>query len=143
MARRNVDPSEEHGTRVQGGNIGERITEAIERSGLSKSEVARRLGKGYRTIRAWEQGQDLQASNLRDLARVLGVTADELLGILDDQRPPFESWDRFLETPIGKALSPAGVRALAAFNWPNGEQPTVGAYTLLAQALGLTEPREG
>lgn len=127
---------------IAGGTIGERIDAARKKAGLTKSELAREMGKGYRTIQTWIRDEhEPGGDNVRLLAEVLGVTADELLGIMDGQAPPFVAWVAFLETPTGKALPAEHRKALAALPWPRGTQPTVAAYIMATEALRLTMPR--
>jgi len=61
--------------------IGERISQARTRRGWNQSELARRLGKPRQHLSQIEQGkQQPRAELLIDLATVLGVSTDYLLG---------------------------------------------------------------
>ena len=60
--------------------LGDRITGAREASGLSQSELARRLGVKLATIRTWENDQaEPRANKLQMLAGVLAVSIMWLL----------------------------------------------------------------
>ena len=49
--------------------------------GLSQKELADALGVTQGTVSAWESGRwDPTVENLRAVAKVLGVTVDELIG---------------------------------------------------------------
>lgn len=138
----NSDRPRPHVSPLGGASLGERIDAARKRAGLSKSELARRLDKGYRTVQTWIRDEhEPGGENVRRIAEVLGVTADELLGIMDGQDPPFAAWAQFLETPTGRSLTAEHRRSLAALPWPRGTAPTVAAYLMAAESLRLTEPR--
>jgi len=69
--------------------IGERISQARTRRGWNQSELARRLGKPRQHLSQIEQGkQQPRAELLIDLATVLGVSTDYLLGRTPDERQP-------------------------------------------------------
>jgi transcriptional regulator with XRE-family HTH domain len=69
--------------------IGERIAQARIRCGWNQSELARRLGKPRQHLSQIEQGkQQPRAELLIDLATVLGVSTDYLLGRTQDERQP-------------------------------------------------------
>ncbi len=60
--------------------LGERISVARDRSGLSESELAARLAVQRQTIDAWEgDGAEPRANKLSMLAGILGVTPAWLL----------------------------------------------------------------
>ncbi|MBF9046659.1 helix-turn-helix domain-containing protein [Rhodobacterales bacterium LSUCC0031] len=60
--------------------LGDRITGAREASGLSQSELARRLGVKLATIRTWENDQaEPRANKLQMLAGMLNVSIMWLL----------------------------------------------------------------
>ncbi|MEQ8365395.1 MAG: helix-turn-helix domain-containing protein [Roseicyclus sp.] len=55
--------------------FGDRMTGAREASGLSQTELAKRLGVKVKTIRAWENDQsEPRANKLQMLAGMLGVS---------------------------------------------------------------------
>lgn len=60
--------------------FGDRVTGAREASGLSQSELARRLGVKVKTVRGWENDQsEPRANKLQMLAGMLGVSIMWLL----------------------------------------------------------------
>jgi transcriptional regulator with XRE-family HTH domain len=67
--------------------LGERIRQARIRYGMSQAELARRIGISTQGMNLIEAGKtpDPAASRVREIARVLGVSADYLLGLRDDQ----------------------------------------------------------
>ena len=68
--------------------IGERISQARARHGWNQSELARRLGKPRQHLSQIEQGkQQPRAELLIELATVLGVSTDYLLGRVHDETP--------------------------------------------------------
>ena len=69
--------------------IGERIYQARTRRGWNQSELARQLGKPRQHLSQIEQGkQQPRAELLIDLATVLGVSTDYLLGRVHDEHQP-------------------------------------------------------
>ncbi len=60
--------------------FGDRMTGAREASGLSQSELAKRLGVKVKTIRAWENDRsEPRANRLQMLAGIMGVSIMWLL----------------------------------------------------------------
>ena len=67
--------------------IGERISQARARHGWNQSELARRVDKPRQHLSQIEQGkQQPRAELLIELATVLGVSTDYLLGRVEDER---------------------------------------------------------
>lgn len=68
--------------------IGDRIRSARNKKGLSQPELSARVGMGGGPIVSnWERGKQMpDAPTVRRLAEVLGVPADELLGIETEER---------------------------------------------------------
>ncbi len=61
--------------------LGERLSEARIKAGLSQAELASRMGTTQPAIAYWERGaQRLRSDVVARLSRILGVSADELLG---------------------------------------------------------------
>ena len=62
-------------------SFGERLAKARQEAGLTQSQLAKRLNTRQRVITYWEREPvALRAEQLAQLADVLGVTADYLLG---------------------------------------------------------------
>lgn len=60
--------------------IGLKIKRLREEQGLSQTEFATRLGLKRQTVNGWESGRySPTLSKLSDVARVLGITVDELI----------------------------------------------------------------
>ena len=69
--------------------IGERISQARTKRGWNQSELARRVGKPRQHLSQIEQGkQQPRAELLIELATVLGVSTDYLLGRVHDASQP-------------------------------------------------------
>lgn len=61
-----------------------RLKEMRKRAGLTAKDVALAMGVCFQNVYNWENGSYLpETAKLRDLARLYGVTVDELLA--DDQ----------------------------------------------------------
>jgi transcriptional regulator with XRE-family HTH domain len=67
--------------------LGERLRRRREELGLSQRELARRLGIRHATISDLERRvqKDVSLGLLRKLAKTLGVTADWLIGMYEDE----------------------------------------------------------
>jgi transcriptional regulator with XRE-family HTH domain len=90
----------------------------------------------------WRKGKAWpDIGHLRAVARVLGVTIDDLLGP-DEYEPPYEAWRAFLETSTARALSPAERRWLATQFFPDDAEPTLAVYLTLAEARHGLRKRE-
>jgi transcriptional regulator with XRE-family HTH domain len=68
--------------------IGERIKDRRRKLGWTQEELARRLGVRQNVISRLEAGivNNPSVSMIRRLARVLGVTADHLVGMYDEEQ---------------------------------------------------------
>ena len=78
--------------------LGARIARARQGKGLTKTDVARELKVRNATVGDWEAGKYApRGDNLRVLAELLDMTADELIDVTEGKAPPFESWQRFLD----------------------------------------------
>lgn len=114
----------------QGATLADRLVSAIEAAGTNKAELARALGVRWQTVHWWATGQSSpNADHLRQIAEVLGVDLETLLGVAAGQDPPFESWHRFLETSEGQSMTKDERRALQSFAWPG--EPTLSQYLML------------
>lgn len=73
------------------GVVGRRLVSARERKGWNQSECARQAGVHRATLALLEQGSQrrhIRSDMLYTLARVLGVSADHLLGLANDDEAP-------------------------------------------------------
>ncbi len=60
--------------------FGKRLTEAREKAGLSRKDLADKLDVGQNTIWRWEAGERQPSiEKIQAIARILGVTTDELM----------------------------------------------------------------
>jgi len=76
--------------------LGQRIAAARERAGISQIELAQKLQTVQPSIAYWERSAvNLRSDVIIKLAQILGISADELLGI----RPPRQNALK----PTGKA----------------------------------------
>jgi len=68
--------------------LGERISKARERRGISQYELADLMGVSQQAVAAWERKvSTVRSDTLTKLATILRVSADELLGL----KPPRNS----------------------------------------------------
>ena len=83
--------------------LGERISERAEELGISQSELARRVGTSQATIWKLLNGESNSTKFLYQIAQVLEVTPDYLLGLTNEPKghlPSMRAEDRFLEVPM-------------------------------------------
>jgi transcriptional regulator with XRE-family HTH domain len=67
--------------------LGERIRQTRERRGLKQDEVAKALGKTHSAVSYYEAGKrNPTPAELADIARLLQVSTDYLIGLTDDPR---------------------------------------------------------
>jgi transcriptional regulator with XRE-family HTH domain len=68
-------------------DFAERLRQARQRCGWSQTELGKRSGVHHMAISRLERGEkkDVTGGTLRKLALALGVSADWLLGIEDDE----------------------------------------------------------
>ena len=120
---------------LKGDTRGERIKDARLRKGWTQQQLADAVGVSQPAIGLWERGKrDILADNLMALAKALGVSVEELAGMLDDQEPDFVAWRAFIATPEGQNASERELASLKSFAWPEGTKPTVHSYRLLLLA---------
>lgn len=69
--------------------LSDRIRDARKAAGItSQKKLADKVGVSERTVKRWEAGKNLpEEHHRRSLARVLGGTADEWLGVREPVRP--------------------------------------------------------
>lgn len=92
-----------------GGMIGERITAARTRKGMSQQALADRVGASLRSVGNWERGQQISTRNLIKLSDALGV---DLLAETDDIEAtgPADWTDDQLVQELGRRLAAARTR---------------------------------
>jgi len=77
--------------------IGKRLAEERARIGLSREELARRVGVSYSAIAKYETGERTPPPDvLMRLAEILRVSIDYLLGRTDNPQPPAETPVRYV-----------------------------------------------
>lgn len=129
-------------TSPRGASIAERLVEALRLAGMTKAELARRLGVRWPTVHDWTTGKSTpRPEHLRSIAEVLPVTLEELMGVAAGQDPPFAAWAAFLATAEGAAITPDERRTLQAIPWPPGREPTVASYQIALASLRTTTTR--
>ncbi len=115
--------------------IGLRIRAAFAASGKRKSRLSKEVGVSWQTVHDWVRGERLPDQvHLPLLAKALGVTPEQLLGVAVGQNPPFAAWATFADTPEGRTMTEDERRELAAHPWI-GRHPTVLSYQLLLVAV--------
>lgn len=75
----------------RGNMLGERVAKARKNAKMSQRELAEKMGSRYdqTVISRVETGKSgLQRDGLSEVARILGVSVDYLLGMTEDPRPP-------------------------------------------------------
>ena len=64
--------------------IGKKIKELRKEAGLTQKQLAAMVNKSETGFASWEQGlSEPSVNDLRALCRILGVSADQLLGLED------------------------------------------------------------
>lgn len=124
--------------------LGARIARRMEERDVRIADVARACGVQWQTAQLWSQGRRKpEIQHLPALLVALGMTADELLGMVGGAEPPYASWAAFMTTPDARGASSDELSTLRAIVWPRGRAPTVSSYLVALSALRSTEPREG
>ena len=83
-------------TKKNRSSLGQRITDARERAGISQAQLADKLGTSQPAIAYWERSAaNLRSDVIAKLSQVLGVSADELLGTQAPRQKAAQ--------PVGKA----------------------------------------
>lgn len=114
--------------------LGERIDAIATEKGITTTALQKAAGVTWAAADRWRKGKAWpELGHLRAVARVLGVTLDELVGS-DGYEPPYAAWRAFLETPTGQALSAEERRWLATQWFPGDEEPTIATYLMLSEA---------
>ena len=66
--------------------LGNRLAELRKQHGLSQEELADQLGVSRQAVSKWERGEaSPDTDNLIELARIYGISLDELLGLKKDE----------------------------------------------------------
>lgn len=87
--------------------IAKRVQQAIEESGLSMSEIGRRLGISPQSVRAWKIGKAMPSlDRLSDLASATGKSLAWLQGV--EESPEATNDDNFVSIPLYDAAASAG-----------------------------------
>lgn len=120
--------------------FGKRLRALMESHDINQRDLSRVTGARPATVGEWYHGRSVPGwSYLGQIAEVLHVTIEELLGIAEGQEPPYEAWREFRQTHQGQSLNEEEVRALKLLAWPQGTEPTVASYQIALQALRSTE----
>ncbi len=61
-----------------------RLREIREKKGLSQSELSRRTTVNQQQISRYEKDTDMKERDIREICKALEVSADYLLGLIDD-----------------------------------------------------------
>lgn len=130
MSTRHQDPSD---SAVSTDELSKRIDDAANRAGITTQDLATAAGVTWTAAKRWRRGTRPRVGHLRAVARVLGMTLDELVGE-SGYEPDFPAWIEFLDTPTGRELSPDDRRWLATQWFPDDQEPTVSTYLVMAEA---------
>ena len=69
--------------------LAEKITEERKKNGWSQEEMADKLGVSRQAVSKWESGaSDPSTSNLLALARLFGISPEELLKSVQEPKQP-------------------------------------------------------
>lgn len=135
---------------LRGATLGERLVDALEQASflegtkVTKAELARRLGVRWATVHDWTSNTTApSAEHLRQIAEVMPVDLEELLGVAAGQDPPFEAWPAFLATAEGRGITAEERRSLQGIPWQRGREPTVASYQIALASLRTTKERGG
>lgn len=117
--------------------LGARIARALKEKGLSQTYVARKLGVRNATVGDWIAGRfKPRAESVRELAEVLGMTADELLDVTAGDDPPFDAWSAFIAKH--PEIDDKARHFLRRLPWPEGHTPTVATYEVMLATFRST-----
>lgn len=123
--------------------LGARIRRAMQTRGKRVSDVADACDVRWPTAQKWVLGQSYpELARLPRLLEVLGMTAEELLGIAAGHEPPFAGWSAFLATPEGQGATQSELAALRGIAWPDDSEPTASAYAVALAALRMAARRD-
>ena len=122
---------------IEGDTFGERLLDAIEKTGHTRSDLAKDIRKSWNHVHLWCTDKVLpKADSLEDIGKALGVSLNELLGIYRGYTPIHSSWAEFLATAEGASMTELEELMLAHVYWPAelGE-PSVFSYQLALQSM--------
>ncbi len=124
--------------------VAERIRDAMRRRGWVDDEgrpditrLADATGVRWQTAQYWVEGRNKQPprpKNLGKIARALDMSLEELIGAAMGREPEGKAWREFLDTELGRSMTPAERHALAVMLWPN-RPPDVGRYAMALAML--------
>lgn len=130
-------------SRLQGKTTGDRIREARQRAGISRQQLADRVGISYVSVYNWERGKYAPSSeNLHHIATVCGVLPHELHGwdVVGSSHCAPKAFEEFLEfSPLARKLTEAEHAALLSMPWD--QEPTFSSYEYAVQALRAQQSR--
>jgi transcriptional regulator with XRE-family HTH domain len=128
--------------KLRGVTLGERVKEAIDLSGMTKAEIARRVGISFQGLSGWAKGTQPQLHHFQKFANVTGVTLEELMGAAEGQEPRGAGWTAFRGTAEFRSASPEELKAVRAVLWPEGMEPSATSYLLVLQAVRAAVPKK-
>ena len=77
---------------MEQGTLGKRIAYHRKRLGMTQEQLAQRVGVSAQAVSKWETGTaDPTTSNLLALAKLFGVSAEELLRSVEERVPEREN----------------------------------------------------
>ena len=85
---------------TNGGSFGERLAQLRTAAGYSQRDLAAEIGISQRMVAYYETQSDYPPTHLFPaLAKALGVSADQLLGIVRDRKTQ-AGWPRSRQSPL-------------------------------------------
>ena len=97
-----------------------RMLQVMKEKGMTQKELCNRIGRDQNTFTQWKRGNNKgYRSYISEIAEILGVSADYLLGKTDDPRPileraginPIPMEEQAMRPIIGMASAGSGVLA--------------------------------
>lgn len=117
-----------------------RIDELATKKGVTTQQIAEATGVTWAAAKRWRQpkdegGAEPRGGQLRGIAKVLGVTVDELLQVYDGEEPTGEAWGRFKATDTYRRLTEDERRRVASTFWTDDHEPTLSAWLAIAEGF--------
>ncbi len=139
MARVRSAALENQPTSEGSAKLWERIDDLANRKGVTTQELATAAGVTWTAAKRWRKPKEKQGSvpkgaQLPAIARVLGVTLDELMQSFDGHEPPYDSWSAFKGTATYERLSERQRTLVSSHPWDEDEEPSLGSWLALAEA---------